>query len=218
MKTVLITGVSRGIGRALTERFLENGDCVIGTSTSGTADFTHARLTVLPLDLSKPDSIRACAERVAGLDAPIDILVNNAGIWGGDEETTDINQATFRRIMEVNVFGLIDFTERVLPFMADGGHVVNVSSRHGSMQTVQDPFFGDYKISKAAVNMYTRVLAARLKDRVTVSCVHPGWVKTDMGGAEADLEPAEAAAHLFVLANAKVKTGQFWFKGETFPW
>ncbi len=218
MKTVLITGISRGIGRALAERFLKNGDTVIGTSTSGTVDFTNDQLTVLPLDVSKPDSIRACAERLAGLGKSIDILVNNAGVWGGDEETTTIDQTTFRRIMEVNVFGLVDFTERVLPLMADGGHVVNVSSRHGSMQTVQDPFFGDYKISKAAVNMYTRVLAARLKGRITVSCVHPGWVKTDMGGADADLEPAEAAEHLFALANAEGETGRFWFKGEAFPW
>jgi NAD(P)-dependent dehydrogenase (short-subunit alcohol dehydrogenase family) len=66
--------------------------------------------------------------------------------------------------------------------------------------------------------MLTRIWAMRLEGKITVSSVHPGWVKTDMGGDDADIEPKEAAEDIFKLANSKVETGQFWFKGKKFPW
>jgi NAD(P)-dependent dehydrogenase (short-subunit alcohol dehydrogenase family) len=69
--------------------------------------------------------------------------------------------------------------------------------------------------------MYTRTLANRLLNEgqdITVSSVHPGWVRTEMGGEEAPMIPEEAAEHIFKLATSKVETGQFWFKGEKYPW
>jgi NAD(P)-dependent dehydrogenase (short-subunit alcohol dehydrogenase family) len=90
----------------------------------------------------------------------------------------------------------------------------------GSIELVPKMYLDcvDYKISKAALNMVTRCLAIRLDGQITVSSVHPGWVKTDMGGDDADIEPEEAAEDIFTLANSQVETGQFWFKGEKFPW
>lgn len=218
MKTVLITGVSRGIGKALAERFLQNGDFVIGTSTKGTSDWTHENLTVLKLDLSKSESIEECAERIAALGKKIDVLINNAGIWSGAEDDPVLRMKDLRKTLEVNLFGTADFTDRILPLVNDGGHIINISSRAGSLSYVHDAEYPDYKISKAALNMFTRMLAIRFKDKITVSSVHPGWVKTDMGGSDADREPEEAAEDIFKLANTHVETGQFWFQGEKFPW
>ncbi len=218
MKTVLITGVSRGIGKALAERFLQNGDFVIGTSTKGTSDWTNGNLTVLKLDLSKSESIEECAEQIIALGKKIDILINNAGIWSGAEDDPVLRIKDLRKTLEVNLFGTADFTDRVLPLVNDGGHIINISSRAGSLSYVHDAEYPDYKISKAALNMFTRMLAIRFKDKITVSSVHPGWVKTDMGGSDADMEPKEAAEHIFKLAYTPVETGQFWFKGEKFPW
>lgn len=218
MKTVFISGVSRGIGKALAQRFLDAGDFVIGTSTSGTAAWSHENLKIIQLDLSNPESIAKCVDATKALDKKIDILINNAGIWSGREDDPVIYIDLLRKTLEVNLIGTLDLTEQLIPFMKDGGHIINVSSRAGSLGYVHEAEYPDYKISKAALNMGTRMLAIALKDRITVSSVHPGWVKTDMGGSEADIEPEEAAEDIFKLANSQVETGQFWFKGEKFPW
>ena len=220
MKTVLITGISRGIGRALAERFLQNRDFVIGTSTSGNSDLDHQNLVVFQLDLANSASVEACTTSIAALGKPIDILVNNAGIWSGVDENPTINVDLLRKVLEVNLFGTVDFTEKIIPLLMNNGHIVNVSSRMGSLDLC-DKFgtnWPDYKISKCALNMVTRILADRLNGKITVSSVHPGWVRTDMGGNDADIEPEEAAEDIFTLANSKVETGQFWFKGKKMPW
>lgn len=220
MKTVVITGVSRGIGRALAERFLKNGDVVFGTSTSGIAPIMHDRLRMIQLDLADPDSIDLCARHIIDSGKNIDILVNNAGIWSGVEENPTIDIALLRKTMEVNCFGTLDFTEKLIPTISHGGSIINISSRMGSLDYVEQGGINwpDYKVSKAALNMITRILAIRLAGKITVSSVHPGWVKTDMGGLDADLEPEEAAEDIFILTNSRVESGQFWFKGEKFPW
>lgn len=218
MKTIFITGVSRGIGKALAQRFLDAGDFVIGTSTSGTADWSHNDLRLIQLDLANPESISKCVKATKALDKKIDILINNAGIWSGREDDPVIYIDLLRKTLEVNLIGTLDLTEQLIPLINDGGHIVNVSSRAGSLSYVHEAEYPDYKISKAALNMGTRMLAIALKDKITVSSVHPGWVKTDMGGEEADIEPEEAAEDIFKLANSQVETGQFWFKGEKFPW
>lgn len=220
MKTVLITGASRGIGKALAERFLQNGDFVFGTSTSGVLPIDHDRLLMLQLDLANSESISACTKSIIDLGKNIDILINNAGIWSGVDSNPTIDIERLRKTMEVNCFGTIDFTERLIPQMNRGGHIINISSRMGSLEYCEKGGIDwpDYKISKCALNIVTRILAGRLADTITVSSVHPGWVKTDMGGDDADIEPEEAAEDIFALANSNVETGQFWFKGEKFPW
>ncbi len=220
MKTIIITGASRGIGKSLAQRFLKNDDFVIGTSTKGTSDQQNKNFIMFKLDLSKPESIMECTGKIAELNRKIDILINNAGI-AIEEEVNEprIVPEYLRKILEVNVIGVTDFTERIIPIMNKNGHIVNISSRAGSLgHTKYTLNYPAYRISKAALNMVTRILAVRLAENITVSSVHPGWVKTDMGGEKADMEPAEVADDIFKLANSKVETGQFWFKGKKFPW
>jgi NAD(P)-dependent dehydrogenase (short-subunit alcohol dehydrogenase family) len=210
--------VSRGIGKALAQKFLEEKYQVIGTSTDGLVEWHSDNLTVYALDLAKTESIQKCASVIVQLNIPIDILINNAGTWSGREEDPMIYMETLRNTMEVNLFGTVDFSERIIPLISNGGHIVNITSRAGSMQYVSDAEYPDYKISKAALNMVTRMWAIRLKDKITVSSVHPGWVKTDMGGEEADIYPEEAATDIYELAVSYPETGQFWYKGKKFPW
>lgn len=221
MKTVLITGVGKGIGKALSDKFLTEGYFVIGTflSTSPTA---HERLKVFRLDLSNPKSIASCARAIAHFGRPIDIFINNAGILIDDEETS-VKVEKLRRTLEANLIGTIDFTKRLLPLIRRGGHIVNISSRAGSLTLTgkASHFLGRYpayKISKAALNMYTRTLAYELRNRgITVSSVHPGWVKTDMGGMDADITPEQAAEWIYKLAVSRPPTGGFWFEGKPLP-
>ena len=220
MKTVCITGISRGIGRAIAEKFLKEGCRVIGTSTTGRVDFSHGQLSVVELNLTSAESIATCAEQIANIAPHIDILANNAGALFDDEEVEVIIEK-LRQTLEVNLIGTIDLTEHILPLLSHGSHIVNISSSAGSFErtTGNKLYYPSYKISKAALNMYTRTLALRLKDEgITVSSVHPGWVRTEMGGDDADISTEEAADGIYNTATNPPETGNFWFMGERFPW
>lgn len=220
MKTVLITGVSRGIGRALTEKFLNEGHYVIGTSTNGNSDIVSENFKIVKLDLSDSKSILECVNEIKSLDIKIDILINNAAI-AIDKEDTKVAINSLRNTLEVNLIGTIDFTEQIIPLLNDGAHILNSSSSAGSLfrtKDSDDDQFPAYRISKTALNMYTRTLAIHLKDKITVSSYHPGWVKTDMGGDDAPMTPEEAIPYVYDLAISNPETGQFWFKGEIMPW
>lgn len=220
MKIILITGVSRGIGKALAQRFLHNGDVVLGTSTHGTVDYKHKNLYLFQLDLSDSKSRACCIKNIKDLKQKIDILINNAGIVVEEEaKSPRIAIDYLRNTLEVNVIGTIDFTEGIIPLIKKGGHIVNISSRAGSFGDQHYNFnYPSYRISKTALNMVTKILATRLAGKIIVSSVHPGWVKTDMGGKEAEISATAAAEDLFKLANSTSETGQFWFKGKKFPW
>ncbi|MEI8327562.1 MAG: SDR family NAD(P)-dependent oxidoreductase [Candidatus Taylorbacteria bacterium] len=222
MNTVFISGVSKGIGKALAMKFLNEGYFVIGTSTSGEVDIENTDLKVLTLDLSSSKSIEDCVDGANKLGKKINIHINNAGAIFDEDETVIVIEK-LRKTLEVNLIGTIDLTERLIPMLDIGGHIVNVSSSAGSLEETghHSHFLGhypSYKISKAALNMYTRTLALRLKDQVTVSSVHPGWVQTQMGGAGANITPDEAAANIYKLAISRPDSGYFWFNGEMMPW
>lgn len=222
MKNILITGISKGIGKALAQRFLKEGYFVFGTSTNGQTDFTHENLSVLKLELTSEETISQCSSAILQSGKKLDILINNAGALIDEEETTVIIPK-LRKTLEINLIGPIDLTERIIPAISKDGHIVNVASSAGSLalpayDSHEEGHYPSYKISKTAVNMYTKTLAARLKGEITVSSVHPGWVKTDMGGQDADFTPEEAAENIFKLAISRPETGQFWFNGEKMPW
>ncbi len=221
MRNVVITGVGQGIGLALAKQFLTAGDAVIGTVCEGNLPLDNPRLTVIQLDLRRGEGIIRAADQVLGLKRPIDILINNAGVLL-DEDETVVRVEKLRATLEVNLVGAIDWTERLLSGLSPTAHIVNISSTAGSLSLVgQTTHFPDhypaYKISKAALNMYTRTLARRLTG-ITVSAVHPGWVRTTMGGKEADLSPDEAAAEIFKFSISRPPTGGFWFKGQPLAW
>ncbi len=218
MKTVLITGISRGIGKALAQKFLSEGYYVIGTSMNGELDFANENLKVFQLDLLDSNSIDKCAESIVNFNKSIDIHINNAGALFDEGEPVIIIDK-LRKTLEVNLIGPINLTEKILALVNDGGHIINISSSAGSLEKVHHADYPAYKISKCALNMFTTYLAFRLKGKITVSSVHPGRVKTDMGAWEGDMTADEAALHIFETAiNKDIETGQFWFKGERFPW
>src|SRR6266481_3950427 len=138
MKTVLITGASRGIGRALAERFLSNGDFVIGTYVNNADAWTHDNLKFVQLDLSQPESIKKCAEVISEIGKKIDILINNAGMVVEEEvDLPTISTDYLRKTLEVNLIGTTDFTEQIIPLMNQGGHIINTSSRAGSLGSTE---------------------------------------------------------------------------------
>lgn len=224
MKTALITGVGKGIGKALTEKFLAEGFEVLGTVFTS-EDSADVGVQAFMLDLASPESITACVKALQETGKKLDVLINNAGVLL-DEGDTAIVIEKLRGTLEVNLIGTIDFTEQMLPLMREGGHIVNISSTAGSLARAEFPsasheplHYPAYKISKTALNMYTRTLALRLQDKnIIVSSVHPGWVQTDMGGDEAEMTSAEAADGIYSIATSLRETGGFWFGNERLPW
>jgi len=221
MKTVLITGAERGIGQALFQKFLDEGYFVMGTYFSAQPE-EQERALWFKLDLSQPDSIETCIQSIEDTGKKIDVLVNNAGILADEDETSVVIEK-LRKTLEVNLIGTIDFTEQMIPHMNMEGHIVMISSTAGSLELVGkvSHFMGHYpayKISKAALNMYARTLAMKMEGQLIVSCVHPGWVKTAIGGEEADLTPQQAADGIYKIAGGRPQTGGFWFDGERLPW
>ena len=111
MKTTLITGISRGTGKALAERFLTEGYAVIGTSQDGTLDYTHKNLNVLKLEITSTESIEKCMIDMSALlkDSKIDILINNIGVLE-DNDDMKVVVEKLRSTLEVNLIGTINFT------------------------------------------------------------------------------------------------------------
>ena len=226
MKTVVITGASRGIGLASAKEFLKNNWRVIGTYNQTLVPINDTQFTALKLNLSSPDEISRVTKEIGIIASEIDVLVNNAGIIM-DNKTDSIDIRMIRETLEVNVFGLIDFTQQILPFITKkGGHIINIDSEYGSFSyPIDDETSTGYRLSKAALNMYTRILAFHLLGKgIQVSSLDPGWVETDMGNAVADesggpdRKPEQPAKEIFELATTISESGRFWRFGKIRQW
>lgn len=219
MKTILLTGASRGIGRETLMQLIQKANFkVLGTSTSGKHPLEHENFRCFTLDLKHMESVKNLLSELE--DQKFDYLINNAGVLLDNSTNLKIDLNVLMQTLEVNLFGTIRLTENILPKINSGGHIINVASAWGSFsETNFDALNPHYKISKASLNMYTKLLAKRLEDRnITVSSFDPGWVKTDMGGKDALRLPDDAASELITLLLNNRETGKFWFKGKTRQW
>lgn len=198
MNTLVITGISRGIGLATAQLFLANNWSVIGTSTSGHTPLKHKNLKIHTLNLADSEQIKHFATQLTN----IDVLINNAAVllenW--QEEKISLNQ--LKETFAINVFGTIDLTEQCLPKLTPRGQIINISSGWGTFSSNSSASVPHYKMSKACLNMYTLLLAKRLPE-IVVSSFDPGWVKTDMGTLDAPKPPAQTAHELYELVNKK---------------
>lgn len=203
---ILITGANRGIGLALTTEFLKQGDTVIATArVPETASDLHAlrsahpdRLRLIALDVTSGASVMGAA-RAIGLEFPaLDVLINNAGLFAeeGSDTVFGIDVRFFRDDFDTNVVGPVRVTRAFLPLLERGERprIVNISSGAGVISQKEDARYPAYAASKAALNMVSRTMAFELKGQgVTVVALTPGWVKTRMGGPQAEISPEESA-------------------------
>jgi NAD(P)-dependent dehydrogenase (short-subunit alcohol dehydrogenase family) len=225
MKTVIITGASRGIGLATVKKFLAEGWRVIGTYLNSPIDMNHPDLISIQYDQGDSSSVAKVASQIIDLAFPLDALINNAGVL---LDTNDIvaDPIKIRKTLEINLVGVIDLTERLLPLFFKGSQIVNIDSGYGAMSIpIDDESVIGYRLAKVALNMYTRHLAFRLQTRgMVVSSLAPGWVKTDMGYSvsteteKPDREPEQAANDIFQLVTTVKESGQFWKLGEKIAW
>ncbi len=220
MKTVIITGASRGIGMATAKKFLKEGWFVIGTSTMGKINIADKNFVPVRADYLKSETIKEAIKQIKKLNKKIDVLVNGAAI-ALDDIDADLDANDLRTTLEVNVVGTADFTIQILPLLNNPSHIINISSMASSLiDPIEASFYVPaYKISKTAINMFTRTMGRQLKPQgIIVSALDPGWVKTDMGGDEAPRDPKDAAEDIYNLAISKVETGKFWLEGKERNW
>lgn len=238
MPTSLVTGANRGLGLALVRALLARGDRVIAACRHpGKAnELNHlagehpGRLHVLPLDLTNPKSHHELARELPlvlgdGSDAGegrIDLLINNAGVLHSGERFGNVAVANLEDSFRTNAMGPFLLTQALAPLLADGAKVANLSSELGSIAGVTRFGTPSYNISKAAQNMATRLLARALAERdITVLALHPGWVRTEMGGKDATLDAQTSVAGLLrtVDASGTGASGSFLdWQGRPLPW
>jgi NAD(P)-dependent dehydrogenase (short-subunit alcohol dehydrogenase family) len=226
----LVTGANRGIGLEIARQlgargfrvFLCARDLLRGRAAAEKFAATGARVVALALDVFDPASITAAAEAFATQADHLDVLINNAAIL--EDEALSILQITpdmFERTMGTNVRGPLLVTQTFWPFLQKArGRVINVSSGAGSLTDGGSdvPIYG---VSKTALNSLTYKFALTgAADGIVVNSVCPGWVRTDMGGPDAERsveQGADTAVWLATEAPRKL-TGKFFRDRKEIPW
>ena len=184
MKSVLITGVSRGIGLGIAKEFIQNDYFVFGTSRSK-FDLSKAlesnNCKHLIVDVNDRDSIASLMKDIPGENNTLDCLVNNAGIFPKIKQLHKIDEEEWNEVLDVNLTGQFRFTKEAIPHLQKtSGCIINISSDAG-LKAYQGFNADAYSASKAALIVLTKCWALEYaKDKIRVNCICPGVVDTDM--------------------------------------
>lgn len=227
MPTVFITGASRGLGLEFARQYRADGWRVIGTcrnphKAEDLAD-AIAPEPVQALDVAKPEDISRVAAELIG--QPIDVLIANAGVMNRGTEQFDSDKLeAWIEAFQVNTIAPFLIIRALLPNLLAGPSRVAavITSRMGSIEDNTGGSYYAYRSSKAALNAVVKSLSIDLRDRgIIVTCFHPGWVRTAMGGPNATLVPAEAIGMLRsrIAALTPDDSGAFLDPdGQRLPW
>lgn len=233
-KIALVSGGNRGIGfetcrqlgRAGYRVILTSRNCGLGEEAAGQLSREGLPVIYHGLDVTSPAEIEKTRELVNRTFGRLDVLVNNAGVsLDGEKDLTEVEIELVEKTLQVNFYGPLRLTRAFLPLMKQNnyGRIVNVSSAGGSislMATLSGKL-PSYRISKAALNAQTRLIASVVKGyNIKVNVMCPGWVKTRMGGEQAGRSPAEGVDTIIWLATlpASGPTGKFFKDRKKHPW
>lgn len=227
IRTVLVTGANRGIGREVAHQLVAGGDDVAVTARDGAvARRTAAELgpgaVGIQLDVTDQASVDAARDAVVDRFGRLDVLVNNAAIlYDTWQRATSADLAVVQQAIETNVLGPWRVSLAFLEILRRSAHgrIVNVSSESGSLAGM-GAGTPAYNVSKAGLNALTRTLAAELRsDGILVNAVCPGWVATDMGGRGGRPVAVGAASVIWgVDLPDGGPTGGFFRDGRPLPW
>ncbi|KAK1762332.1 NADP-dependent dehydrogenase-like protein [Phialemonium atrogriseum] len=239
MTVYVITGARAGIGLEYVRQLATSpSNTVFAVIRSLTADITTltalqqdgpGKVHIIECDVSSETSISTLTSKLSstlGTDTKIDVLINNAAILHSRQETSlTLSSDALLSHITTNVIGPAKVLQAVLPLLADGAVVANITSGIGSLAMLTDGRINaeitPYSISKTALNMLTVHQARHLRGRAVVVCVDPGHVKTEMGGPEAVVEVGDSARGVLgTLASLTMAdTGKFLlYNGTGLPW
>lgn len=217
-KTLVITGASKGIGRAVVQLASDKGHTVYALSRNISKIKKTSQVHPVAIDITDKNELSVFGDQLQQKQINIDALINNAGALINKPfgETT---AKDFETIYQVNVFGLANLTRMVLPFINSNGHVLNISSMGGVDGTSKFPGLAAYSSSKGAVNILTELLAEEYKDSgPAFNALALGAVQTEMleqafPGFQAPVSAAEMAVYVLNFALQ----GQQFFNGKILP-
>jgi NAD(P)-dependent dehydrogenase (short-subunit alcohol dehydrogenase family) len=233
-KVAVVTGGNRGLGFEASRQLAKQGYKVILTSRdeekgkAASEKLQAEGLDVIsyPLDVTSDESSRNLAEFIRQQFGRVDVLINNAGIsidaQAGNNSLLNAKIDTLQQTIDTNTFGVVRVTQALIPLMKEQnyGRIVNVSSGMGQLKDMQGGYPG-YRISKTALNAVTRIFASELiGTNILVNSVCPGWVKTDMGGANAPRTPEQGVDTIVWLATLPEDgaTGGFFRDRQSIDW
>ncbi|MBS4193763.1 SDR family oxidoreductase [Lederbergia citri] len=221
---VLVTGANRGLGLALSKAALERGHTVLACARNGAQpDGSLQNLSrqypnqifLIELDVSDEKSVEMAAAKVSENWESIDAIINNAGVlYERDAKIEELDFSLLELTMNVILYGPMRVIKHFLPLLYKGTNqiIINISSDAGSIATA---YGGDYPyaISKTALNMFTKQIKHYVSDKnINVYAIHPGWIRTDMGGEKAPGSPEETANNLVdILEKKKVIDDELFF-------
>src|SRR5437870_12129822 len=230
MKTALVTGANKGIGREVARQLAGKGFHVFigarnreaGRKAAAEVAKKGGRVTFLEIDIADNGSVTAAAHEFAKIADQLDVLVNNAGIIvDGDDAILKIGDDPFRKTLETNTLGALRVARAFVPLLRKSKwpRVINVSSGGGQLTGGADGWTPAYCISKTALNGVTVQLAAALP-KFAVNSVCPGWVRTEMGGENASRSVEEGADMIVWLASEAPQelTGKVLGDGTEIQW
>lgn len=230
MKTAVITGASRGIGLEFVTQYLNLGWKVIaGCRSPGSAQQLQSlqqtygkKLVVVALELSSNESCQSFAAAIG--DSPVSLLINNAGFYGPTSKLADISDEAWLEVFHINAIAPIKLVDLLLSNLTAAGvaKVVFLSSKMGSIDDNSSGGSYPYRSSKAALNAAMKCLAIELEEfNVWVASLHPGWVKTEMGGPNALIDTTASVSGMRRIIEHldQQKSGSFIaFDGTLIPW
>ncbi len=223
-RTALVTGASRGLGAAVAEVLAEQGArvlCHARTEAAARAAADRVDGDAVWGELDRLDDVRAVARQTLELVSELNALVHNAAV-GHPGGIDDISPENLEVSFAVNVAAPIFLTQALLaPLRAGRARIVCVSSTEGQLSRGMPGGSLSYRLSKTALHAFVANAACELaSDGIIVNAVHPGWVKTDMGGPSAVVPVREAAENVAWLASLTdgAPTGRFFFERREIPW
>jgi NAD(P)-dependent dehydrogenase (short-subunit alcohol dehydrogenase family) len=184
-------------------------------------DLADAGAEVMKLDVTQAADVTAVSKRMAGTN--IDLVVCNAGVTGARTPVlSSVTSADFDHVMRTNVLGPMWISAALADHVRPGGKIAYVSSRMGSIGAMSNAGSALYRASKAALNAVVKAISLELASRgVTAIALHPGWVKTDMGGAGADIDAGTSVTGMRAVierAGSRVSGHFFDYTGKELPW
>lgn len=223
MPSVLVTGANRGLGLEFVRQYSRDGWRVhAACRRPERLSELSADVTVHRLDVGSPEDISALAEALRG--EALDVLVNSAGLYGGEQSLESIDYENWAEVMRINCIAQVRVVEALRWHLArgEGGVIANLTSKMGSMAENTSGGAYIYRSSKAALNAVTVSLAHDLAAQgIIVIVLHPGWVKTDMGGPNALIEAEQSIAgmrRVIEKAGPEMSGGFFSYDGSSIAW
>ena len=230
MARILITGANRGLGLEFVERYLESGDDVIATYRNEESSFDlikmsndRSNLKLLELDVSSNKSLNSFAENLG--DSPIDIFINNAGVYGPRNSSFgNVDEENWIPAIKINAIAPILLTQLIIKNIRSGADkkLIYITSKMGSIDDNKGGGAYVYRSSKTALNAVVKSLSVDLENEgIVVALIHPGWVKTDMGGPNALIDRETSVRGMTeVISNLDISsTGNFYnYDGSIIPW